>query len=298
MKAGFSFDIANYDESLTYTVEAVAGSVSRSGATVTVTGLANGATTTVLVEVSRTGYTTVSLPVVGSALLAIVVPAPVVVPGGTISVQPANDTTGAAAAASDTRVPPLVGSGAGAVTMDGVAIEYDVTQDGPTRTFTGVNDTTVSVTSSGSTGSENSAAGLRIPVLGQLTVGVTGFREGSVVEAWVFSTPTFLGEGVVAAGNTMSGDFTLPEQIRAGHHTLVVTGLSANGEEASFSIKLAVTDDTASGAGVLVDSAVEAPAGLGTSWWIILSGLVVVLVGGLVWFLIARRRRDEDERTV
>ncbi|TFB77325.1 fibronectin type III domain-containing protein [Cryobacterium glaciale] len=321
---GFTVTIANYDARRGYTLAASAGTAVQSGARITVTGLAAGGTSDVTVTVLRAGDLRAHSTVSGTASLAVVVPTPVVVPGSSVRVPTTNATTRAAVAAaaaaaaaaaeqlaadaaaasaaelaetSETRVPPSVGSGVGAVTMDGVAIEYDVTQDGSTRIFAGVNDTTVSVTPAGSTLPEDATVDLTVPVLGEVTVGVTGFREGSVVEAWVFSTPTFLGEGVVAAGNTMSGDFTLPEQIRAGQHTLVVTGLSATGEEASYSIKLTVTDDSVVEAAPPADTAVDAPAGLDSTWWIILAGLIVALVGGLVWFLIARRRREDDERT-
>lgn len=53
---GFSFTITNYDASYTYTLSTTSGSVSRSGSTVTQSGLANGASATVSVYASKSGF--------------------------------------------------------------------------------------------------------------------------------------------------------------------------------------------------------------------------------------------------
>lgn len=55
---GFTFTITNYDAANTYTISTSAGSVSRSGSTITQSGLANGASATVSVTASRTGFVT------------------------------------------------------------------------------------------------------------------------------------------------------------------------------------------------------------------------------------------------
>ena len=55
---GFTFTITNYDAANTYTVTTSAGSVSRSGGTITQAGLANGASATVSVTASRSGFAT------------------------------------------------------------------------------------------------------------------------------------------------------------------------------------------------------------------------------------------------
>jgi len=53
---GFFFTINNYDASNTYIISTSAGSVSRSGATVTVSGLSEGSSATVTVRATRSGY--------------------------------------------------------------------------------------------------------------------------------------------------------------------------------------------------------------------------------------------------
>jgi hypothetical protein len=53
---GFTLTINNYDAANTYTISTSAGSVSRSGSTITQAGLANGASATVYVTASRAGF--------------------------------------------------------------------------------------------------------------------------------------------------------------------------------------------------------------------------------------------------
>jgi LPXTG-motif cell wall-anchored protein len=53
-----------------------------------------------------------------------------------------------------------------------------------------------------------------------------GFKPGSEVEVWVFSTPTFLGTATVSADGTFSKFFTIPSSIEAGNHTLQAEGVN------------------------------------------------------------------------
>ena len=75
---GFTVQIANYDAAATYTLDDSAlpagASASRTGDTITVTGLAAGASATVGVEVSKTGFTEADAGVTGAALDAALVP--------------------------------------------------------------------------------------------------------------------------------------------------------------------------------------------------------------------------------
>jgi len=54
--SGFSFNIENYNASNTYNLSTTLGSVSRSGSTVTVSGLSSGQSATVTVSATRSGY--------------------------------------------------------------------------------------------------------------------------------------------------------------------------------------------------------------------------------------------------
>ena len=55
---GFTITITNYDAANTYTLSTSSGSVSRSGSTITQSGLGNGASATVSIYASRSGYAT------------------------------------------------------------------------------------------------------------------------------------------------------------------------------------------------------------------------------------------------
>ena len=57
---GFTFTITNYSAGTTYTFIASSGSVSRTGAAVTVTGLSAGASATITVRAAVSGYQTMS----------------------------------------------------------------------------------------------------------------------------------------------------------------------------------------------------------------------------------------------
>jgi hypothetical protein len=66
---GFTFTITNYNASNGYTITTTAGSVSRSGSTVTQSGLSNGASATVTIYSTRAGFTnSFSATSVGTAI--------------------------------------------------------------------------------------------------------------------------------------------------------------------------------------------------------------------------------------
>jgi predicted RNA-binding protein with TRAM domain len=100
---GFTFGIANYDPSLVYTFGATNGAtVTLAGATVTVVGLTNGATSDVTVTATDPGQTTASAAEVGAALLTGTAPAVSAVTqtldgfGFTLTLDPADTYTATA----------------------------------------------------------------------------------------------------------------------------------------------------------------------------------------------------------
>ena len=74
LQSGFAVDISNFSPDVNYTVSSTDGTAVLSGSTVTVSGLADGASATVTVLASRDGYATTSATQTGSALPAGVVP--------------------------------------------------------------------------------------------------------------------------------------------------------------------------------------------------------------------------------
>jgi len=68
-----------------------------------------------------------------------------------------------------------------------------------------------------------------------------GFKPGSTVDIWVFSTPHKLGSLTVAADGSFSGMLRLPASIEAGTHTIQVNGVTATQQTTSVSVGLRVS---------------------------------------------------------
>ena len=75
-----------------------------------------------------------------------------------------------------------------------------------------------------------------------IKVSVGGFKPDSVVEVWLFSTPTQLGSAVVNADGAMNGTYRLPFGIKSGSHRVVVTAKMANGKPTTFTLGILVGD--------------------------------------------------------
>jgi hypothetical protein len=75
-----------------------------------------------------------------------------------------------------------------------------------------------------------------------IKVSVGGFKPDSVVEVWLFSTPTKLGSAVVSADGTMNGTYRLPFGVKSGSHRVVVTAKMANGKPTTFTLGILVGD--------------------------------------------------------
>jgi hypothetical protein len=75
-----------------------------------------------------------------------------------------------------------------------------------------------------------------------IKISVGGFKPDSVVEVWLFSTPTKLGSVVVGADGTVTGAYRLPAGIKSGSHRVVVTARMANGKPTTFTLGILVGD--------------------------------------------------------
>ena len=71
-----------------------------------------------------------------------------------------------------------------------------------------------------------------------------GFKPGSVVNVWLFSTPQRLGEAKVDSAGKMSASFTIPEDVEAGPHRVAITALLPNGKSATFTLGIVVGGPT------------------------------------------------------
>lgn len=75
---------------------------------------------------------------------------------------------------------------------------------------------------------------------GTVQVSGTGFRAGSLVDVWLFSTPYLLGEVPVGGNGSFAATLALPAGIAAGAHTVQLNGLSDDGKLRTLSTGLVV----------------------------------------------------------
>ena len=269
---GFTFTISNYSNLYTYTSTTSLGSITRTADEVVVAGLSAGVSATVTITVTRANYKSASKTVTGSAstapTLSIVIQAPVttVAQGqSSVATLPPTNTTVASAkpkavvnttstlpkvvlpTTTTTVGPPAVSkvaAGQTVVQVDGVKTDAVVTRDNNQMV---VNAGAVSATLSGSdsTGKTlplDSDGTVHLSAGDVIKVSVGGFEPDSVVEVWLFSTPTQLGSAAVGADGTMSGSFKLPAGTKSGTHRVVVTAKLPNGKPTTFTLGILVGD--------------------------------------------------------
>ena len=73
-----------------------------------------------------------------------------------------------------------------------------------------------------------------------IKISVGGFKPKTLVEVWLFSTPTKLGSVVVGADGTVTGAYRLPVGIKSGSHRVVVTAKLPNGKPTTFTLGILV----------------------------------------------------------
>jgi hypothetical protein len=101
----------------------------------------------------------------------------------------------------------------------------------------------VSLRSSGPNGTEASIDDQGRLILvheGELSIESTGYRPGSRIDTWLFSTPTFLGGGSVGSSGMASSTLKVPATLSPGSHTFQVSGLSPEGAPLAVSIGVLV----------------------------------------------------------
>ena len=106
-----------------------------------------------------------------------------------------------------------------------------------------------------------------------------GFQVGSIVEAWLFSSPTKMGETKVDEKGAVDATFTIPKNAPIGSHRIAVVAKLMNGKDATFTLGIAVT---------------EFKKGKSVAPWIIGVPLVLAMLSGLFLPPALRRRRRAD----
>ena len=107
-----------------------------------------------------------------------------------------------------------------------------------------------------------------------------GFLAGSLVQVWLFSEPTLLGTAVAAPDGTFRLVAPVPASMLIGQHTMVVSGVRADGVAQAVSLGVVVTPAPTVPTGIL-------PSTGGETDRLLLTAFVLVAAGTL---LAVRRR--------
>lgn len=81
---------------------------------------------------------------------------------------------------------------------------------------------------------------LRLDTQDQVVVEAEGYVPGNVVDVWMYSTPTRLGQLTVDAAGAIMGNFQLPESLSVGDHRVVLNGENNRGQDVTLGIGVSV----------------------------------------------------------
>jgi len=137
---------------------------------------------------------------------------------------------------------PKLSTGESALDVGGVKTKVDMTREnnqlvissGSLRAvLSGLDD-------KGATRALDADGNLRLSGGDVVKLNVGGFKPGSTVDIWLFSTPQRLGTAKVGADGRMSGAFTIPKNVEDGPHRIAITARLPNGKSATFTLGIAV----------------------------------------------------------
>jgi len=77
---------------------------------------------------------------------------------------------------------------------------------------------------------------LRLDTQDQIVVEAEGYVPGNVVDVWMYSTPTRLGQLTVDGAGAIAGNFKLPESLTVGDHRVVLNGENNRGQDVTLGI--------------------------------------------------------------
>ena len=137
---------------------------------------------------------------------------------------------------------PKLSTGESALDVGGVKTKVDMTREnnqlvissGSLRAvLSGLDD-------KGTTRALDADGNLRLSGGDVVKLNVGGFKPGSTVDIWLFSTPQRLGTAKVGADGRMSGAFTIPKNVEEGPHRIAITAKLPDGKSATFTLGIAV----------------------------------------------------------
>ena len=107
---------------------------------------------------------------------------------------------------------------------------------------------------------------------------LAGFKAGSTVEAWLFSTPQLMGKAKVGANGIVVGNFTVPKNVPKGSHRIAIVAQTVDGKPATLTV------------GVKVG---EWKKEKSLTIWLIILPIVAAVFGAMFLPAVIRRRRHE-----
>ncbi|MET1156516.1 fibronectin type III domain-containing protein [Arthrobacter sp.] len=143
---------------------------------------------------------------------------------------------------ADGEVAAPVQPGTSALTVDGQDETIEVSENNGTWRVAG-DGFTVELETRNDTGEKlavDAEGRLVVTDGGEVQVRGTGFKAGTMVDVWLFSTPYLLGEVRVGDDGTFSESYDLPDGIEVGPHTVQLNGVSNDNQLRSLSTGLVV----------------------------------------------------------
>ena len=143
--------------------------------------------------------------------------------------------------------PPVVDkvdAGQTAVQVDGVKTDAVVTRDNNQMVVTAgsLSATLSGLDKTGNRAALDSNGVVHLAVGDVIKISLGGFKPESIVEVWLFSTPTKLGTAEVGSDGKMSGEYKLPFGTKSGSHRVVVSAKLPNGKPTTFTLGILVGD--------------------------------------------------------
>ena len=198
------------------------------------------------ISVATVAPTTTTLPVLAANGL----PVPTTTTSTTIAPARARTvvtTTLPRVVTTTTLGPPIVDkvdAGQSAVQVDGVKTDAVVTRSNNQMVVTSGSLSAIlsGLDKTGKRAALDSNGVVHLAVGDVIKISLGGFKPESIVEVWLFSTPTKLGTAEVGADGKMSGEYKLPFGTKSGAHRVVVTAKLPNGKPTTFTLGILVGD--------------------------------------------------------
>ena len=124
-----------------------------------------------------------------------------------------------------------------------------------------------------------------VPLQGGSRVRVVaeGFKPNSIVEAWLFSEPTWLGNAKVDKKGTLTRIYILPKDVKPGQHRIALKAITAAGDEMSIALGIVVGDGKVA---------------RNIAPWLIAVPIGLAMAAAFFLPVALRRRREDDEEAL